>query len=392
VQLDEFTGMVRLLAGDIGGTNTRLRLEELTTQAVTLHEASYTSANYPHLSDIVTQFLQEANSPPPVAACFAIAGPVQNNKSKVTNVPRWGELNAHDMENKLGIKRIRLINDFAAVGYGISALQPQDIVALQEPEYLGVLPDRAAVSQASRAVLGAGTGLGKALLSWQHNGYQVQATEGGHADYAPRNDIEIGLLQFLRSRYGRVSVERVVSGPGIFAIYQYLRALNRTPASPEVEDLLVQPEMAQAISSTIAQLVQPETAQLVMTEIEAIQDPSAIISHQVIGQDNPDPLCMEAVNLFISNYGAEAGNFALNSLPEGGLYLAGGIGPKVFSKLPPKLGFQLDSTRRDIFLKSFLDKGRMRPILKKLRVLLILNSNVGLMGAALYAQTLIPHE
>ena len=230
--------------------------------------------------------------------------------------------------------------------------------------------------------------MGKALVHRQKDRDEVQATEGGHVDYAPRNDIEIGLLQFLRSRYGRVSVERVLSGSGIFAIYQYLRSLNRTLASFEVEDLLIQPEMAQAVRSTIAQLVKPETAQLVMTEIEAIPDPSAIISQSVIGQDNPDPLCKEAIELFISNYGAEAGNFALNSLPGGGLYIAGGIGPKVFSKFPPKLGFQLDPTRRDIFLKSFLDKGRMRPILEKLRVLLIINPNVGLMGAALYAKTL----
>jgi glucokinase len=337
VQLDEFTGMVRLLAGDIGGTNTRLRLEELTTQAVTLHEASYTSANYQHLSDIVTQFLQEANSPPPVAACFAIAGPVQDDRAPVTNVPQWGELDARDMERKLGIKRIRLINDFAAIGYGIPALQPKDVVLLQ---------DRPAIPKAAIAVLGAGTGLGEALLNWQQDQarYQVLATEGGHADYAPRTDLEIGLLQFLRSRHGRVSVERVVSGQGIFAIYEYLRTLSIEPASAEVE------------------------AQFLQT------DPSAVIAQHALNQS--DSLCIQALDLFIACYGAEAGNLALKSLPYGGLYLAGGVGAKILPKL-----------QSGIFIESFLDKGRMRSILQTLPVSLIINPNVGLMGAALYAQT-----
>jgi glucokinase len=381
VQFDGFTRMALLLAGDIGGTNTRLRLVEFAMEFNTIHQAYYVNANFDHLNDVVTQFLGEVDSPPPRVACFAVAGPVQNNRCQLANSPWY--LDAHQMEDILGIEHINLINDFVAVGYGIPALQPEDLEVLQ---------DQPAIPKAKIAVLGAGTGLGKALVNWQQDEYQVQATEGGHVDYAPRNDIEIGLLQFLRSRYGRVSVERVLSGSGIFAIYQYLRSLNRTPASPEVEDLLVQPEMAQAVRATIAQLVEPEIAQLVMAQIEAIKDPSAIISQYVIGQDNPDPLCKEAIELFISNYGAEAGNFALNNLPDGGLYIAGGIGPKVFSLFPPESDFQLNPKHRDIFAKSFLDKGRMRPILEKLRVLLIINPDVGLMGAALYAQTLIPHE
>jgi glucokinase len=329
--------MVRLLAGDIGGTKTLLRLEEFSTQAVTLHEDTYASADFAHLNAIVTRFLKEADSPPPVAACFAIAGPVQKNQSKVTNLA-W-QLDAHQMQVELGIEQIQLINDFAAVGNGIPALQPKDVVLLQ---------DRPAVPKAAIAVLGAGTGLGEALLTWQGGRYQVLATEGGHADYAPRTDLEIGLLQFLRSRHERVSVERVVSGQGIFAIYEYLRTLNLASVSAEVE------------------------AQILQT------DPSAAIAEHALAQS--DPLCMQALDLFVASYGAEAGNLALKSLPYGGLYLAGGVGAKILPKL-----------QSGVFIQSFLDKGRMRTILETLPVSLIINPNVGLMGAALYAQTLIQH-
>jgi glucokinase len=368
VQFDGFTGMALLLAGDIGGTNTRLRLEEFTgTGAVTLHEDTYPSVNFTHLNDIVTRFLREANSLPPVAACFAIAGPVQNDKAYVTNVPQWGELNARDMEAVLKIKPIRLINDFAAIGYGIPALQPKDLVVLQDPKDSEDPQDSSQDSEDPlsvppvMAVLGAGTGLGEALLVWQqeHNRYEVMATEGGHADYAPRTDLEIGLLKFLRSRHDRVSVERVVSGQGIFAIYEYLRSLDLTPASAEVEARLLQPD--------------PSTQKV---------DPAAVVTNYSMAQSNPDrepdPLCVQTLELFVASYGAEAGNLALKSLPYGGLYIAGGIGARLLPLL-----------QNGAFIENFLNKGRMRTILETLRVSLIANPNVGLMGAALYAQTLI---
>lgn len=327
--------MALLLAGDIGGTKTLLRLVDFTTEAVTLHEAVYPSANFRHLSVIVTQFLQEAQSAPPVAACFAIAGPVKNNQSQVTNLG-W-HLDVREMEAELKIQRVELINDFAAVGYGIPAMGAQDVVVLQ---------DRPAVPEAAIAVLGAGTGLGEALLVWQQGHYTVLPTEGGHADYAPRTDLEIGLLQFLRVRHSRVSVERVVSGQGIFAIYEYLRSIKFAPASEAVE----------------AQMLQ--------------EDPSAVIAQHALADSAP--LCSQALEMFIAGYGAEAGNLALKSLPYGGLYLAGGVGAKVLPKL-------LNGT----FMKNFLDKGRMGAVLETLPVSLIINPKVGLTGAVLYAQTLL---
>jgi glucokinase len=325
--------MIRLLAGDIGGTKTLLRLIELTAiGSVIVYEESYPSAKHEHLNPIVKQFLQEANSSSPTAACFAIAGPVQNDQSLVTNLS-W-DLDARQMESELGIERIRLINDFAAVGYGILALEPEDLVILQ---------DQPTIAHAPIAVLGAGTGLGEALLIFQGSEYEVLATEGGHADFAPRTDLEVGVMNFLRERHGRVSVERVVSGQGIYHIYEYLRSTGIAQVSAAVEEKFQH------------------------------EDPSAVISSHA----DSDPLCSQALNLFLSAYGAEAGNLALKSLPYGGLYLAGGVGAKILPKLQ-------DGT----FIEGFLDKGRMRPLLENIRVSLIVNPKVGLIGAALYAQKL----
>jgi glucokinase len=337
--------MKRLLVGDIGGTNTRLRLYEKTFQGIVIcSEESYSSASYDHLNSIVTKFLADTDSSPPTVACFAIAGPVSNDHSQAeaTNVPSWPILYAGQMEADLRIAKIRFINDFAAVGHGILALQPQDMVVLQ---------DRPKVLKAPIAVLGAGTGLGEALLVWQKGyflrkgGYEVLATEGGHTDFAARTELEVGLLQFLRERHGRVSVERVVSGEGIYRIYEYLRASGFAPTSADVEAELTQ------------------------------GDGPAVVSNHALAKS--DHLCVQALDLFVAAYGAEAGNLALNCLPYGGLYLAGGVGGKILPKL-----------QDGEFMENFLDKGRMRSLLENIPVSLIVNPKVGLLGAALYAQKL----
>jgi glucokinase len=316
--------MVRLLAGDIGGTKTLLRLnEQRATGEVKLlyeKEKGYPSAEFSHLNSIVEQFLKEAaqflheaaDSPRPAAACFAIAGPVIDDRSKVTNLS-W-DLDARQMESELGIAKIHL-------------------------------QDRPQVSQAPIAVLGAGTGLGEALLVWQQGNYEVLATEGGHKDFAPRTELEVGLLQFLRERHGRVSVERVVSGEGIYRIYEYLRASGFAPTSADVE-----------------------------AELTQGNGPAVVSNHALA---NSDRLCVQALDLFVAAYGAEAGNLALNCLPYGGLYLAGGVGGKILPKL-----------QDGEFMENFLDKGRMRSLLENIPVSLIVNPKVGLLGAALYAQKL----
>lgn len=329
--------MTRLLAGDIGGTKTILRLEELQAEGESrvVAEATYSSAAYPHLNPIIEEFLDAAGGGPrPHRACLAIAGPVVNQTSQLTNLS-W-MLQENQLAQSLKIPHVHLLNDFAAVGYGILALQPQDLCVLQSAP---------TVPEQPIAVLGAGTGLGETLLVWQGHQYVVLAIEGGHTDFAPRNDLEIGLLQHLQKKFGRVSVERVVSGIGIQHIYEYLRDIGYAPESPSV------------------------------TAMMQTQVPAAVISTHGLAQT--DPLCEQALQMFVSAYGAEAGNLALKSLPYSGVYIAGGIGPKILAKIQ-------DGT----FMQAFLDKGRLRPLLEKMCVSLILNPKVGLLGAALLAQRL----
>lgn len=331
--------MTRLLAGDIGGTKSILRLEDWAagTRQI-LAEKVYPSASYTHLNLLVEEFLVESGGVRPQLACLAIAGPVVNNTAYMTNLA-W-QLQAEEMATTLNIPRIQLINDFVAVGYGILALQPQDLYVLQ---------DQPVVAQAPIAVLGAGTGLGETLLVWQSNQYEVLPLEGGHTDFPARNQREIGLLHYLQTQFGRVSVERVVSGQGIVSIYEYLAATGFAPESARVRAAMAQ------------------------------QDPAAVISAQALAQS--DPLCEQALEMFVAAYGAEAGNLALKSLPFGGLFVAGGITPKILAKLQ-------DGT----FIQNFLDKGRMKPLMEKIRVSLILNPKVGLIGAAFYAQRLHDRE
>lgn len=326
--------MTRWLAGDIGGTKTILRL--LQTDSPIVAEKIYPSASYPHLNHIIKDFLAEVGGEGPQAACLAIAGPVINNTCQLSNL-HW-LLDGEEMQASLGIPHVQLINDFAAVGYGILGLHPDDLVVLQ---------DQPAVPEGTIAVLGAGTGLGEALLFWERDQYKVIALEGGHTDFAARNPLEIGLLQFLLEQHQRVSVERVVSGMGIPVIYQYLRQSQFAPESPVVAAALAQ------------------------------EDAAAVIARHALAKT--DRLCEQTLEMFVAAYGAEAGNLALKSLPSGGVYIAGGVAPKILAKME-------DGT----FIANFLNKGRMRPLLEKMRVSLILNPKVGLLGAGLLAERLQP--
>lgn len=330
--------MTRLLAGDIGGTKTILRMDQVQAGArETLAQSTYPSAQYSDLNSIIQVFLAEVGGARPRRACLAIAGPVIATRSQLSNLS-W-TLDAQQMQQALQIPYVHLINDFAGVGYGILALQPADLCILQAAPV---------VPQQPIAVLGAGTGLGQALLVWQQDQYQVLPLEGGHTDFPARTSLEIGLLQYLKQRHGRVSVERVVSGQGLYAIYQYLCETGFAPESSQVR---------LAMQSS---------------------DPAAVISSH--GLTRTDVLCEQALEMFVAAYGAEAGNLALKSLPYGGVYIAGGIGPKILTKMQ-------DGT----FIKNFLDKGRLQPLLGKIQVSLILNPQVGLMGAALLAHRLEQH-
>lgn len=339
-----------LLAGDIGGTKTILRLvtAEGDRLGKTHYEQSYASGNYPDLVPIVQQFLTEAESKvaetlAPEKACFAIAGPVAEDRCELTNLS-W-KLDARRLEAELEIPRISLINDFAAIGYGILGLSDEDLHCLQ---------DVPANEKAPIAVLGAGTGMGQCFLVPAAEGWDVFPTEGGHASFAARNPTEFELSSYIRSKYElkSVSVERVVSGMGITAIYQFLRDTGDFPESEEIG-------------------VKVRTWESGNREI----DTAALISKAAL--EGRDPLCQETLKIFVAAYGAEAGNLALKFLAYGGVYLAGGIAAKI-----------LPLMRSGEFMENFLAKGRMRSLLEKVPVNIILNPQVGLIGAAMRAEKL----
>ncbi len=303
--------MSLVLAGDIGGTKTLLLLAE-SDGLRPVKEERFENRDHPDFSAILARFL---GSERPASACFAVAGPVAGNRADLTNLP-W-TLDGHALTAELGFP-VCLINDFEAVGYGIDALGAADLETLQasEPQPQGV-----------RAVLGAGTGLGEGFMVWQGDGYKVFPSEGSHADFAPADERQEGLLHYLREKYGHVSWERVVSGPGLADIYAYLGG--------------------------------------------GAADPAAIAEAALSGSDGA---AVEALEIFISAYGAEAGNLALKLLPKGGLYVAGGIAPKILLKL-----------KDGGFMQTFRAKGRFAGLLATIPVHVVKNPNVGLLGAALAA-------
>jgi glucokinase len=343
--------MTLLLAGDIGGTKTILRLVEESPGKSwqTLYEALYPSRDFPDLVPIVQRFLSAAEqqlgkNKSPEKACFAIAGPVLNDTSVLTNLDWF--LEARRLEKELEIKRITLINDFVAVGYGVLGLETKDLYTLQPgtPQL-----------DAPIAVIGAGTGLGQGFLVQQAKGYQVFPSEGGHADFAPRTGLEFQLLQYLREKYdiGRISVERVVSGQGILAIYQFLRDRQFAPESAEIAQII--------------QTWEHETGRL-----EKSVDPAAAIAKAAL--EKRDRLCEQTLQMFIEAYGAEAGNLALKLLPYGGLYVAGGIAAKILVLI-----------KEGQFMRAFGQKGRVSSLLERVPVHVVLNPQVGLIGAAICA-------
>jgi len=328
---------MRVLTGDIGGTKTALAIFELAevgdAPPVLIRSTRYPSASASSLWPLVELFLAEGDRDGLQAACFAVAGVVHDGRCKTTNLP-WA-LDAAELSNLLGLP-VRLLNDFEGVALGVTALATDQVEWLQvgERDPHGVV-----------AVLGAGTGLGEAILLPTPTGPRVIASEGGHADLAPRNELEIDLLRFLLARHGRVSYERVLSGRGLAAVYDFLK--GREPAAE--------------LASTRARM--------------AAEDPGAVVGQ--LGVSGADPLCVAAVDLFTGLYGAEAGNLALKTLPTGGVYLAGGIALHLLPSL------------RAGFMPGFLAKGRMSPVLARLPVAVVLTPEVPLVGAALAAAALV---
>jgi glucokinase len=317
-----------ILAGDVGGTKTTLAIfDEVDQRLVELEKERFPSQAHKGLDAIVGTFM--AGRQRKVQwACFGVAGPVKDGRSKTTNLP-W-VVDARALADNLGLQTVELINDLEANAYGIGVLGSEDFAFLNEGSSDAV---------GNAAIIAAGTGLGEAGIYWDGRHHHPFACEGGHTDFAPRNETEVELLRFLLNRFDRVSYERILSGPGLFSIYQFLRDTGK-----EEEPLWLKEEISQG-------------------------DPGAAISRAALSQESE--LCIRALDLFVSLYGAEAGNLALKVLAGGGLFVGGGIAPKIIEKLG-------DGT----FMEAFLAKGRMRPLLEAMPVRVVLNEQTALLGAA----------
>lgn len=320
-----------ILAGDIGGTNTRLALVEAADAELKMvAEMIFPSRERVSLESVVAEFLS-LHPCDLTRASFGIAGPVRNGRCEATNLP-W-VVDAKNVAKRLRLQHVGLINDLEANAYGIAILQNKDLVILNKG---------ARNATGNRAIISAGTGLGEAGLYWDGQVHRPFATEGGHTDFAPRNHLEMEVLTYCLSHYRRVSYERLVSGPGLVQIYNFLRDAGKAE-----EPSWLAEEMRHG-------------------------DPAPIISQH--GLDGKSPLCSQALEMFVSLYGAEAGNLALKLMATGGVYLGGGIAPKIIAKL-----------KEPVFMNAFTAKGRMRPLLQDMPVKVIMNPKTALLGAARHA-------
>lgn len=321
---------IRVLSGDIGGTKTRLAIMSvLGTSLRTEREHTFASLNYAEFGDLLGDFLQATDRSVPAA--FGIAGPVQGRVVHTTNLP-W-RIDADTLQRQFGFARCTLLNDLEASAYGLPALSAKDLLVLHPgaPDACG-----------NAAVIAAGTGLGEAGLFWDGLLHRPFATEGGHASFSPGNDLEVELLRYLQRHYGHVSWERIVSGPGLVNLHEFLLSHRRA--------------------------FQPDWLRLAKEQGDA----AAAVADAALSAR--DELCAEALDWFVRLYGAEAGNLALKVMSRGGLYVGGGIAPKILTRLQHRM-----------FLDAFFDKGRMRPLLEAMPVKVILNDRAALYGSALVA-------
>lgn len=321
-----------ILVGDVGGTNARLATIEIADgRRAIVAEHWYPSADFPSLAAVAHRFLHDTGAQPE-RACFAVACPIVEGKCTAPNLP-W-TIDARALAVELGIAPLSVVNDFYAVGRAVPHLAGEELVTLQEGT---------AATHGPIAVIGAGTGLGQAFLLWIDGRYRVFPSEGGHASFAPRSARERALLEFLQARFPHVSVERVLSGRGLASIYEFLVASE--------------PERERAATRAA---------------IDAEQDDAAVVTRCALSGE--DPLCVEALDIFCAVYGATAANLALTVVATGGVYLAGGIAPRIIAHL-----------QAGIFVKAFRDKGRMGDLLSRIPVRVMVEPRVGLIGAAAVA-------
>ncbi len=329
-----------LLAGDIGGTKTDLGIFSLERGArAPLALAEFSSASYPSLAAMVREFLATTNLEIE-RACFDVAGPVIAGRAKITNLP-WA-LTEIQLAEELQLKTVHLLNDLEAIARAVPALLAEDLHTINTGE---------PVPGGTLAVIAPGTGLGEAFLTWDGTRYQAHPSEGGHADFAPTTELEVGLLAYLMPRLGHVSIERVCSGIGVPNLYDYLRDSGRAPESPELA-----------------------------AKLATVTDRARIIADAALRQPEPDKLCAAAIELFLSILAAEAGNLALKVLATGGVYLGGGI--------PRRILPALDATR---FMQAFAGKGRLGEVLRRVPVHVIMG-RAALQGTAMRGLELMAEE
>ena len=352
---------MKVLAGDIGGTKTNLGIFEVNSlqvrgrqergqQISSLFELSYISGEYDSLEEIIKDFLAKQKlsqlqlSQPELiiaSACFGVAGPVNNNYCEVTNLP-W-IVDAAQIQQQFGWQSVNLLNDLEANAWGIACLDESDFVVLNEGDSLAANKFSPEQVSGNVSIIAAGTGLGEAGMFWTGQQHLPFASEGGHTDFSPGTEEEYRLHQFLSKKYnGHVSWERIVSGMGLENLYQFLC----------YEDDSQPP-------SWLAQ--------------QMLNDAAAAISNAAL--QAKDKLCVRALDWFVHLYGVEAGNQALKIMSKGGVYLGGGIAPKIINKL-----------QSGEFMQAFCDKGRMQHLLKAMPVKVIMNDKTALYGPALYAE------
>lgn len=327
-----------LLAGDIGGTKTVLALYEPAAGSPReLFSAVFASREHASLAAILARFRDEHPEARVAAACFGVAGAVVGGRVSTTNLP-WPTLDEAELSAALAGAPVKLLNDLEAAAIGMLELPASELVALN--------PEAGEGRTGNVAVIAAGTGLGEGFLVWDGERHHAVACEGGHTGFAPRNEEEIGLLRFLQAEYGRVSWERLLSGPGIHDLYRFLRSV-----SDEAEPAW-------------------------LTERLAADDPGRVIGEAAMAKE--DAVCERTIVLFCSLYGAEAGDLALKTLAVGGVYVGGGIAPRLLATL-----------RSGGFMASFTDKGRFRELMRTIPVRVATNPRAPLLGAARRAQQLI---
>ncbi len=330
-EIDPETNAV-ILAGDVGGTKTGLLLVQIAdAQLRVISEKSYRTREYQSLVHLVRSFLDKG-SPGIDGICLGVAGPVDEGKVKGTNFP-W-EISTEEIRRELHCASVLLMNDLEANAYGLAALQPKDFEILKS----------GTGTAGNAAILSAGTGLGEAGLYWDGARYHPFATEGGHCDFSPRNELDVALWRFLQKKYGHVSWERVLSGPGISDMSDFLRLYRGQTAPPWLRKELLK------------------------------DDPAKVITKAAM--ERKDPVCIETLDLFVRSLAVEAAQLALKTKATGGIYMGGGIIPKI-----------LNGIDRDLFCKNFVQVGRLKPLLEKVPVRVVLNEKTALLGAAFYGAT-----